>query len=126
MLNETTTIGAKALAASTSAGMIGVGFLDNINVELIILGLIGLVVSILSYHYDIEHTEDKAHSMSEIIKYILFGTLALPSAYVAAGEHITNDVSGRLFIGVFASYYIIRLLDTIIQKVQNMIMEWRR
>lgn len=123
MVNE---IGTKALAVSTSAGAVGVGFIDNINVELIILGLIGLIVSVLSYHYDIEHAEEKTHKISEMIKYILFGTLALPSAYAAAGDYVTHDVSGRLFIGVFASYYIIKLLDTICAKVQSMIMEWRK
>lgn len=124
MINESTTLGAKAIAASTSAGVIGVGFLDGLNIQLIILGVVGIVVSMLSYHYDIEHSEKKKHSKTEMGKYIIFGALALPSAYAAAGEYITQDTSGRLFIGVFASYYIIVLLDTIVEKTKDLIRGW--
>ncbi|MCB5278945.1 MAG: hypothetical protein LHW59_05445 [Candidatus Cloacimonetes bacterium] len=117
-------VGLKTAEVVTSASFIGIG-LFTVNIELIVLASVGLIISLFSYHYDYEKCKDcTKHKISEISKYMLFGAGAFPASYAMAGK-VTDDVSIRLFAGLFVAYHIIQLLDTVVIKVKKLIEDWR-
>ena len=107
-----------------SAGTLTIG-LTEANAIYFILGFVGLFFSLTNYHYDFEHSDEKEFILSELIRYMLFGFIALPAVYIGLEAYIQNEVF-RFFIGSLVSYFSVKIIETLVKKSLNFIMEWKK
>ena len=119
-------ITAKVTALSTSSGFVSIWVFD-MNEKTLGLGIAGLIIAIASFINDYANSEKKrtrVQVFSEIVKYMIFGTVAFPSAYVFLSDYIEHEM---LLIagGVFASYFIVYFLDVIVRTLTKIIENWR-
>ena len=112
----------KATALSASSGMISVWVFDMTD-KTLGLGVVGFLISIFSFIHDYAHAKEKKTHLevvSEIFKYIIFGTVAFPSAYDFVARYI-EEQSVLVAVGVFTSYFIVSFLDILVKEAKETI-----
>lgn len=116
-------ISAKAYIASASSGMVVYGAL-GINEKILALGVVGFIISIFTFLYDISHapasSKTKFKIFTELVRYMLFGTVAFPAAY-NIGEQYTNSPELLVAGGLFASFFIVSIIDILIPKFKDLL-----
>lgn len=115
-------ITANVTALSTSTGLVSLWFLD-INEKTLGLGIAGFIIAIASFINDYANSTKKRTKLqvfSEILKYMIFGTVAFPSAYVFLSDYIEHEML-HIAGGVFASYFVVYFLDIIVKALGKVI-----
>ena len=120
-------INTKVIALSASSSMISIWFFD-INERTLTLGVLGFIVSFFSFLHAYARNEKNdtfLEIVSELFKFIIFGTVAFPAAYSYLSRFIEEQeilVAG----GIFSSYFIVTFLDILVKKGKDMIFNWKR
>ena len=107
-----------------SAGSLTIG-LTEANTMYLILGGLGLIFSLVNYHYDFQHGDVEEFILSELLRYMFFGFLTLPAVYIGLEPYVSHEVF-RIIIGAFASYFSVKILETIFKRALTLIMEWKK
>jgi hypothetical protein len=112
----------------------------GINEKIFALGVVGFMISIFTFLYDISRApksnKTKFEFFTELVRYMLFGTVAFPAAYGVC-EKYTSSPELLVAGGLFASFFIVSLMDILIpkfkdlldalaKKAKEMIENWRR
>ena len=112
----------KATALSASSGMISVWVFDMSD-KTLGLGVIGFLIAIFSFIHDYANTKEEITHLQivgEMGKYILFGTIAFPSAYDLASHYIEEQTI-LVAVGVFASFFIVSFLDVFVKELKKIV-----
>ena len=90
-----------------SGGAASLGVLQ-ITSDLVILGGIGLVMSILAFAYDYSHqninTPGRLAFWSALATHVAFGTIALPAGFMITYAYLTQEITVCMLSGAFASW----------------------
>jgi len=120
-------INTKVIALSASSSMISIWVFD-INEKTLALGVLGFIVSFFSFLHVYARNEKKStvlEIISELFKFIIFGTVAFPAAYSYLSRFIEEQeilVAG----GLFSSYFVVTFLDISVKKGKEMILGWKK
>jgi hypothetical protein len=114
-----------AKAVSVASGFVSVGFLD-MNDKALFLGIIGFIISVFSFLYEYTHKKNKAttgETVSELFKYIIYGTVAFPATYSYLQSYIDKEEL-IVAISVLASYHSVYFLDLLVDKAKVILQKW--
>jgi hypothetical protein len=117
----------KPILITFGSGTFTIGFTKQ-DFEMIILGIIGFILGGLAWLYEYAHSENrkertKLQKITEVIKYTIFGGLAMPSAVLYAGRFV-DDYPIQILSGGIAAWLIVDLLKVSSDKARNIIKNW--
>lgn len=118
MHDEATSMSLRASEAGlgVSGGAASLGLLQ-ITTDLVILGSIGLIMSVVAFMYDYSHANIKVPNRtafwSALALHIVFGAVALPAGFMATYVFFTQEITVCMLAGIFSAWSVVAIAKSI-------------